>query len=127
MLSCPVVRFAAARRLLRDVRHPLDPAELYAEADFAALHAGHRARLETFRGFLERCGLDHVLAHDGAAAAFERQVARTPFAGAIVGRDQSSDAADVSAAARRLRSRVRRLALGPGGRRARARLRVPHR
>lgn len=119
--------FDLPHRLLRDVRHPLDPDDLYQEADFAALHAGHRERLTTFREFLERCRLDHVFAHDGAAAAFERQIALTPFGGAVVGRDPFGDAADMSAAARRLRSRARRLALSPGGRRVRASLRVPHR
>ena len=107
---------------IRSIRH-----DLYQEADFAALHAGHRERLATFREFLERCRLDHVFAHDGAAAAFERQIAMTPFGGAVVGRDPFGDAADMSAAARRLRSRARRLALSPGGRRVRASLRVPHR
>ena len=119
--------FDIPHRLLRDVRHPLDPDDLYQEADFAALHAGHRERLATFREFLERCRLDHVFAHDGAAAAFERQIAMTPFSGAVVGRDPFGDAADMSAAARRLRSRARRLALSPGVGGSGQHLRVPHR
>jgi hypothetical protein len=54
-------------RLLRDVQPDLDPAELYAEADFTALHARHAERFETIVQYLARNGIDHVFAHDGSA------------------------------------------------------------
>ena len=119
--------FDIPHRLLRDVRPDVDPADLYQEADLGPFHAGHRERFATLRGFLERSGLDHVFAHEGAAAAFERQVEATRFTGAVVGPDAATTGPDLSTAARRLRFRARRLALSPGGRSLRARLRLPPR
>jgi hypothetical protein len=118
-----LARYFAIPHRLRDVRRDVDPAILYAEADLAPVNAGHRERFGAFTGFLERAGLDNVFAHEGAAAAFERRVAATPFPGAVVGPDPRADGRDASATARRLRSRARRLAVSPGGRKVRSRLR----
>ena len=71
----PAARHAGRRR----------PGRLYEEADLGALHAVHGERFATFTGFLGRMGLDHAFAHDGAAAAFDRRIAVTSFAGAVVG------------------------------------------
>ena len=75
--------FDIPHRLLRDVPPDLDPADLYAEADFTALHAGHAERFETIVQYLARNGLDHAFAHDGAAADFERRIQETDYPGSV--------------------------------------------
>ena len=59
----------------------VDAADLHRRLDLAPFHAGHPARFATYIGFLERAGLDHIFAHEGAPAAFELRVAATPFPG----------------------------------------------
>jgi len=71
--------FGIPHRAMRDVPPDVDPAVLYAEADFGALNEGHAARFATFLDYLSRNRLDHVFAHDGASEAFDRRVAATAF------------------------------------------------
>ena len=75
--------FGIPHRKMTEVGPDVDAAELYAEADFAALGAGHAARFATFTGYLARHGLDHAFAHDGVAAAWDERMAGTPFPAAI--------------------------------------------
>ena len=116
--------FAIPHRLLRDTRADVDPGRLYEEADFDAIGAGHAERFATFTGFLGRMGLDHAFAHDGAAAAFDRQVAVTPFGGAVVGPTPGAARLPAPPTTLRLRSRARRLAKRPRASRMRASLRL---
>jgi hypothetical protein len=111
--------FAIPHRLLREVPGDVDPADLYAEADFTGLHAGHGERFAAFVHFLGRSGLDHVFAHAGAAAAFDRRVAETRFPGAVGPVPEAVGGRGLQSVARRLRARARRLATSPGGGRRR--------
>jgi hypothetical protein len=113
--------FGIPHRLLRDVPATIDPAELYADADLAALVDGHAARFDVFTGFLARHGLDQVFAHEGAAAAFDARVAATPYPDAV-GAGPVPGPGDLRFAAGRARYRVRRVLTGPGVRRLRGRL-----
>ena len=116
--------FDIPHRLLRDVPHDVDAADLYGEVDLGPLHAGHPARFAAYTRFLERAGLDHVFAHAGAPAAFERRVEAIPFPAAVTSSTPASAMPGPASAVRRARSRARRLAVGPAGRRLRLRLRV---
>ena len=84
---------------MRDVPADVDPADLYAEADFTAFNDGHPARLATFLDYLSRNGLDHIFAHDGASEEFDDRILATAFPPAV-GMDLSG--------ARSLRARARR-------------------
>ncbi|MER6627635.1 polysaccharide pyruvyl transferase family protein [Streptomyces sp. NPDC000987] len=57
----------------------LDPARLYAEADFTALTGGHLERFERFTAFLERNGLENTFTHGDAGAAFEARMRSLSF------------------------------------------------
>ena len=46
--------FDIPHRLMKDVPADVDAAQLYAEADYTALNAGHKARYERIRAFLAR-------------------------------------------------------------------------
>ena len=111
--------FEIPHRLLRDVPPDLDPADLYAEADFSALHAGHAKRFETIVQYLARSGIDHAFAHDGAAADFERRIRETDYPDSVQSR--------LPVPARRLRYVARRsiARLRAGGSRSRASRRRP--
>jgi len=116
--------FDIPHRLLRDVPADVDAADLHREVDLGPLHAGHPARFAAYTRFLERAGLDHVFAHDGAVADFERRVATTPFPPAVTSSTPAPAVPGPASAVRRARSRARRLAVSPTGRRLRSRLRV---
>jgi len=100
--------FDIPHRLLRDVPPDLDPADLYADADFTALHAGHAERFETFVRYLARNGLDHVFAHDGAAVDFERRIHDTAYPASVEQWWPEGGAGTARLAARRLRRQARR-------------------
>ncbi|MFD5639850.1 polysaccharide pyruvyl transferase family protein [Streptomyces sp. NPDC127077] len=57
----------------------LDPAELYAEADFGPLLRGHQERFERFTGFLTRNGLENTFTHGDGGAAHEKRVRSLTF------------------------------------------------
>ena len=69
-------------RAISDVPLDLDPADLYAEADFSAFNAGHAGRFARLLDFMERCGLPHAYADgtvDAGVAAFDARVATVSF------------------------------------------------
>lgn len=72
--------FDIPHRAIRDLTPDLDAAELYEEADYTAMHAGHAERLARFSSFLEKNGLDHVHqpGEDGGEA-FEERVRTTAY------------------------------------------------
>ena len=113
--------FDIPHRLLRDVPPDLDPADLHAEADFTALHVGHAKRFETIVEYIARNGLDHVFAHDGAAADFERQIGETDYPGSVQQWWPEGGPTPARLAARRLRRRVRRAVTRLRGGRSRSR------
>ncbi len=70
--------FEIPHRPLRDVGPDLDPAKLYASADYDALNRGHAARWEAFAGYLHRHGLQSVF-EAGGAEAFDATIAGLRF------------------------------------------------
>lgn len=67
--------FDIPHRMLQEVPADCDPAELYAKADFSALHDGHRERFERFTAFLDRNGLENTYTHGDGGAAFDARLA----------------------------------------------------
>jgi hypothetical protein len=70
--------FGVPHRQLPEVATDVDPAELYASADYGPLLAGHAARWATFRGFLNRHGLSTVF-ESGDPEVFDRRMAGLRF------------------------------------------------
>lgn len=110
-------------RLISQVPSDVDPADLYARADFSAFNSGHRARFEQFAGYLERNGLRHVYAGgrvDPGAGAFDARVAAVTWPAPVrPGRPSESrlGSAARSRHAARTRHLVRRVARRTGFRR----------
>ena len=75
--------FEIPHRLMSTVPRAVDAAELYAEADFGPLQAGHPERWATFAGFLARHGLDHAFAAGGDPDAYTARLAATAYPPAI--------------------------------------------
>jgi hypothetical protein len=75
-------------RRLADVPTDVDPADLYAEADYTGFNSGHAARMANFVAFLERNGLPHVFtpATAAGAAAFDARVRSVRFPPPVVTR-----------------------------------------
>ncbi|MGV9452896.1 polysaccharide pyruvyl transferase family protein [Streptomyces sp. NPDC003635] len=61
----------------------VDPAKLYAEADFGALTGGHSERFERFTAFLDRNGLQNTFTHGDGGAAFEKRMRSLSFPAGI--------------------------------------------
>ncbi|MGW9595390.1 polysaccharide pyruvyl transferase family protein [Streptomyces chartreusis] len=66
--------FGIPHRQITKLPEALDPAELYAEADFSALTGGHQERFERFIGFLGRNGLESTFTHGDAGVAYEERI-----------------------------------------------------
>lgn len=78
-------------RLLEGATPNLDAADLYAEANYSRLMAGHRARWDAFAAFMAKHGLTHASAAGGdQGAAFDIRVAALPHA-VIVSREMPVD------------------------------------
>ncbi len=71
--------FGIPHRQITKLPQDLDPAELYAEADFTALTGGHQERFERFIGFLDRNGLENTFTHGDAGAAYEQRIRSLRF------------------------------------------------
>ncbi|MFF9319064.1 polysaccharide pyruvyl transferase family protein [Streptomyces sp. NPDC014735] len=71
--------FDIPHRMLTKVPTDIDPAELYAEADFGPLRRGHQERFERFTGFLDRNGLENTFSHGDGGAAFEARMSALAF------------------------------------------------
>ena len=113
--------FDIPHRLLRDVPPDLDPADLYAEADFTALHAGHAERFETIVALPLRQRSGPRFAHDGAAADFERRIRETDYPGSVQQWWPEAGPTTARLAARQLRRRARRAIVRLEGGRSRSR------
>lgn len=70
-------------RPLTEVDAETDPAELYAEADYGPLMAGHAERFARFSAFLGRHGLRHVFSEGEDPSAFDRRIASSRYPPAI--------------------------------------------
>ncbi|MGW3630786.1 polysaccharide pyruvyl transferase family protein [Streptomyces sp. NPDC005122] len=71
--------FDIPHRRINALPRDLDPAELYAEADFGALTGGHPERFERFTGFLDRNGLPNTFTHGDGGAAFDKRMSSLTF------------------------------------------------
>ncbi|GAB3745073.1 polysaccharide pyruvyl transferase family protein [Microlunatus parietis] len=66
-------------RKITDLPERPDAAELYAEADWEPLNAGHAERWETFAAFLDRHRLRHVYRPGESAERFDAELAAADF------------------------------------------------
>lgn len=114
--------FGIPHRPMPQVPPDVDAADLYAEADYGELNAGHAARFATFLAYLEQHRLQHVFGDGDNGAAFDVRIARTDFPPAI---DVSSAVArpgSLAARLRRTRYGLLQAARSPAVRRVRARV-----
>ncbi|GAX50132.1 polysaccharide pyruvyl transferase family protein [Streptomyces olivochromogenes] len=75
--------FGIPHRRINALPQDLDPAELYAEADFGELTGGHQERFDRFMGFLERNGLENTFTHGDGGAAHEKRLRSLAFPAGI--------------------------------------------
>jgi hypothetical protein len=71
--------FQIPNMVMSDVPEDVDAADLYEQADYEPMMAGHDARFATFTGYIERQGLRHVFMEGEDDTWFDRQVASTPY------------------------------------------------
>lgn len=98
---------AIPHRPIAKVPGTVDPAELYAEADFGALNEGHGARYDTFTAYLARHGLETIFATPGLAAAYDARVAATAYPPAVTVSSARQSRRAVGSLLRRARYRLR--------------------
>ncbi|MEU9287613.1 polysaccharide pyruvyl transferase family protein [Streptomyces sp. NPDC048275] len=89
--------FDIPHRTIDSLPKDLDPAELFADADFGALTGGHQERFERFTGFLDRNGLQNTFTHGDAGAAHEERLRSLAFPAGV----RPWNEADVAALATR--------------------------
>jgi Polysaccharide pyruvyl transferase len=99
--------FDIPHRLVTELAPDTDAADLYADADFGAFHAGHPARLATFVAFLERHGLEHILRDPPPSPTFDERVAATVYPPPVSAASRVAPAG-LGGAVKRLRRGVRR-------------------
>ncbi|MFD4029284.1 polysaccharide pyruvyl transferase family protein [Streptomyces sp. NPDC058637] len=66
--------FGIPHRKISETPKNIDPAELYAAADFGDLVNGHKERFLRFTGFMEKNGLENTFTHGDGGAAFDAQM-----------------------------------------------------
>ena len=71
--------FDLPHRPMADTPPDVDAADLYAEADFGPLMAGHPERFRRFTGYLEQHGLRHVFQPGEDTTAFDARLAGVRF------------------------------------------------
>lgn len=71
--------FDIPHRLVSDLTPETDASELYAEADYGPLMAGHKQRFRTFIDYVERHGLSHVFQPGEDPRAFDARMAEIRF------------------------------------------------
>jgi hypothetical protein len=71
--------FDLPHRPMADTPPDVDAADLYAEADFGPLMAGHPERFRRFTGYLEQHGLRHVFQPGEDTTAFDTRLAGVRF------------------------------------------------
>jgi hypothetical protein len=76
-------------RLVSDLPGQVDAADLYAEADFTRFNAGHRARFDVFRAFLDRNRLATIFDKGEANPAYDAELAALALPGPILAKPQA--------------------------------------
>lgn len=66
--------FDIPHRMFAEVGDDVDPAALYAEADFGPMYAGHAERFGRMAAFLTRNGLENTYEHGDGGTAFEARM-----------------------------------------------------
>jgi hypothetical protein len=87
--------FAIPHRLITEVRGTTQAADLYAEADYTELNAGHAARFGRLAAFLGRHGLDHIYAEGQDPDALDARLRATRFPPAVDARTGSGRSSPV--------------------------------
>ncbi|MDH6461689.1 polysaccharide pyruvyl transferase WcaK-like protein [Micromonospora sp. A200] len=75
--------FDIPHRTMKEVPADVDAAQLYAEADYTALHAGHRDRYERMAAFLAAHRLGNAFDDGDATTRFDERVRATSFPPAV--------------------------------------------
>jgi hypothetical protein len=75
--------FQIPHREARELPPDTDAAELYAEADYGPMLAGHAERFRTFIDYVERHGLHHIFEPGEDLTKFDRQVAEVDYPPAV--------------------------------------------
>lgn len=99
--------FSVPHRRMSDVSATVDAAELYEEADYAALNHGHSERFRRMEGFLRGHGIETIFSDTDGLAAFNARVAETRFPGPVK-TAAGADGLDLTARMDWLRSRSER-------------------
>jgi hypothetical protein len=71
--------FEIPHQAVTDLPRDTDAAQLYEEADYGPLQAGHAARFRTFIDYVERQGLHHVFEPGEDPTVFDRRIAAIDF------------------------------------------------
>jgi hypothetical protein len=71
--------FQIPHRVVTNLPPDTDAADLYAEADYGPMIAGHAERFRTFIDYMERHGLHHIFEPGEDLTAFDRQVAAVDY------------------------------------------------
>ncbi len=71
--------FEIPHRAVTDLPPDTDAADLYAEADYGPMLAGHAKRFRTFIDYMERHGLHHIFEPGEDLTKFDRQVAAVDY------------------------------------------------
>ena len=100
--------FDLPHRHLDDVPPDIDAAELYEEADFGPLMAGHAERFGRFTAYLESHGLRHVFQQGEDPSLFDAKLARVHFPPPVRARTPTA----IDLARRHGRNRYRRYRKG---------------
>ncbi|GAA2928901.1 polysaccharide pyruvyl transferase family protein [Kitasatospora cinereorecta] len=85
--------FGIPHRKISETPKDIDPAELYAAADFGDLVNGHKERFLRFTGFMEKNGLENTFTHGDGGAAFDAEMSKLTLPPAVspwIGSDPAS-------------------------------------
>ena len=75
--------FQIPHRVMADIPPDVDAADLYAEADYGPLLAGHAERFRTYIDYVERHGLRHVFEPGQDPTAFDQRIAAVHYPPAV--------------------------------------------
>ncbi|MFF5722630.1 polysaccharide pyruvyl transferase family protein [[Kitasatospora] papulosa] len=75
--------FGIPHRKISETPKNIDPAELYAAADFGELVNGHKERFLRFTGFMEKNGLENTFHHGDSGKAFDAQLSKLALPPAV--------------------------------------------
>lgn len=101
--------FGIPSRVMSDVPATVDAAQLYEEADFTELHAGHAERFARFIAYIEGHGLRHIFMDGEDPTAFDRKIDSIEFPPSVKLRSGSPVRRRQRQASRRMRRVARKV------------------